>query len=60
MPYGAFYSVLPRIGACYTVRDYSTAKPSCLIDLHYRVVTLSTQGTLKVIYGYVIVQGFQF
>ena len=36
----AFHSVLPSIGAYYTVEAYYNAKPSNLSDLQYKVVIL--------------------
>ena len=58
--FSVFYSDLPSIGDCCTVSAYSTAKPACLIDLHYKLVTPSAQVTFKVIYSYIVVQRFRF
>ena len=60
MLYSAFYSILFSIGTCHTVEAYPTAKAFCLMEVQYRVVTLSAQFTSKVTYGYIIVQGSQF
>ena len=52
--------MLPSVKTCSTVGAYPTANPFYLMELHYRVVTLSVQATSKFTYGYVIVQGLQF
>ena len=54
-----FYSILPSIGAYYTVGTYSTTKLSHLTYLHYRI-TPSTKVTSKVTFSYDIFYGFQF
>ena len=58
MQLSAFCSVLPSMGDYCTIGAYSTAKPYCLTDLHYKVITLSAQIISKVTYGYIIVQSF--
>ena len=50
MQYGALYSVLPRIVAFPTVEAYCTTNLSHLVDLQYKVVTLSAQVASKITY----------